>query len=179
MKTPAVVLFALCALACGDAKDKAEERAAEARDKTSSLLDKASTLEKELEQKKGVVTAKVFDATMVALRVKGELDKVRKVSGEYDIDVSTEGADDAAMKQHEAKIAAMPHVTVGELTVGYEEDQNRSLRGTTFARHFRAIWAHGGKKVAVSYYTKEELDAQAFAKLLESLVPLVQGAVGG
>ena len=78
---------------------------------------------------------------------------------------------------HEASIAAMPHATVNGVTVGYQEDASRSLRGASYSRHFRATWVWKGRKVAVSYYTREEIDGVAFAELLTKLVPVVQRAM--
>lgn len=125
------------------------------------------------------VQAKVFDAAAVGLKAKSELDKVYKTTSDYDLELASDAVDDAGMKEHEAKIAAMPNVRVGDLTVGYEESQERSLRGQTYAKHFRATWVHGGKKVGVGYYSREELDAVAFAALLQKLVPAVQMALAG
>lgn len=155
-----LLLVCLCALACDGAREKAEAEV------------------KQVEDKAKVVQARVMDATVRGLQAKSELDKVYKTTSDYDLDISADGIDGEGMKAHEAKIAAMPNVKVGDLTVGYEESQERSLKGQTYAKHFRATWVHGGKKVGVGYYSKEELDAVAFAALLEKLVPAVQLVVG-
>ena len=155
-----LLLLSLCAFACDSTREKARTEIAEVKDKAT------------------VAQAKAFDAAATGLRIKGELDKVYKTTSDYDLDISADGVDDDGMKAHEARIAAMPNVKVGDLTVGYEESQERSLKGQTFARHFRATWVHGGKKVGVGYYSKEEIDAVAFAALLEKLVPAVQMVVG-
>src|SRR5687768_1643899 len=95
-----LLLFWICALGCDGAREKAEKEAKLAQ-------------------------AKVMDATAKGLKAKSELDKVYKTTSDYDLDISADGVDDAGMKAHEAKIAAMPNVKVGDLTVGYEESQER------------------------------------------------------
>lgn len=140
----AVVLLASC-----DKKDAVKERVTEA-------------------------SRNAFDAAATAIAVKRELDKVYKTSKDYDLVVSAEDADDAEMKRHEAAMAAMPHVAVGGVTVGCEEQSSRSLKGVSYSKHYRATWVRNGKKIGVSYYSKEEIDAAAFADLLQRLVPIVE-----
>lgn len=150
MSTRLAVLLLL--LAACDKKDAAKEKIAEVR-------------------------RRAFDATEAATSAKQELDKVYKTSKEYDLVVSAEGADDAEMKRHEAAMASMPHVAVGGVTVGYEEQSSRSLHGVSYSKHYRATWIRNGKKIGVSYYSKEEIDAVAFADLLQRLVPIVERQV--
>jgi hypothetical protein len=168
------VLALGAAAACGDAKEKA----AEAREKLAEGQEKLSELKKKAEVLKTEATMKAFDAAGTALKAKAELDKIYKSTSDYDLKITSEDADDAAMTAHNEKIAAMPHVSVGDFTVGYEEDQDRSVDGTSYSRHFRATWAFKGKKVAISYLTKQEIDLAAFADLVKRLAPIVQAQIG-
>ncbi|MBI2901049.1 MAG: hypothetical protein HYY17_12760 [Planctomycetes bacterium] len=117
---------------------------------------------------------KAFDAAQTAVEVKREIDKVYKTKTDYDLVVSAEDADGEAMKAHEAKVQAMPHVTIDGVTVGYEESEERSLKGVTYTKHYRATWCRDGKKIGVGYYSREEIDAVAFVELLKKLVPIVE-----
>lgn len=147
-----LALAAVLLLAACDKKDAAKEKLTEAR-------------------------RRAFDAAEAGTAAKRELDKVYKTSKDYDLVVSAEDADDAEMKRHEAAMAAMPHVNVGDLTVGYEEQSSRSLKGVSYSKHYRATWIRNGRKLGVSYYSKEEIDAAAFADLLRRLVPIVEKQV--
>lgn len=113
--------------------------------------------------------------TLNAIRV--EFDRVYHASANYDLVVESQDAQGSRMREHQARIAAMPHVRVGELSVGYEESQTRSLRGVSYRKHFRAVWMHQGRRIALSYYSNENIDLAAFASLLERLVPIVQGRI--
>jgi hypothetical protein len=170
-----LVLVGVAAIGCGEAKEKA----AEARDKLAEGKDKLDELKKKADVLKADVTMKAFDAAGTALKAKAELDKIYKSTSDYDLKISSEDADDASMAAHNEKIAKMPNVSLGDFTVGYEEDQNRSIDGQTFSRHFRATWAVKGKKVAISYYTKQEIDLAAFGDLVKKLAPIVQAQIGG
>jgi hypothetical protein len=112
----------------------------------------------------------VGDAFQIARTVKGELEKVYRTDTDFDVTVDVDAED-------EAKLAALPHVTIGGASVGYEERSSRSLDGATYSKHFRAIWKHDGRTIGVSYYTREEIDARAFVELLAHLVPIVERAV--
>ncbi len=185
MRTSVIVILVAAAGGCGEKKEKASEAKVtatevkdEVKDKAGGLLDRAAALKDKAEAVKDQATAKLFDAAAVALRVKGEFDKVYQAAGAYDVQISAEGADDAGMKAHQEKIAAMPHVSVGDLTIGYEEAAEKSLNGTSFTRHFRATWVQNGQKIGLSYYTQEQIDLEAFAKLLVKFVPVVQVQLG-
>jgi len=109
--------------------------------------------------------------------VKQELDKVYKTDGDYDLVITAEDADDAQMKEHDAKMAAMPNVSIEGVTIGYEESQERSLKGVTYTKHYRATWARDGKKIGVGYYSKKEIDVAAFVELVKKLYPIVEKKV--
>jgi hypothetical protein len=178
-------VLALLAAGCGDKKDAATEAkvtANEVKDKAGSLLDKAGEKAGDLKTKaqdmKSQAAATIMDAAGVASRVKDEIQKVYKTAGDYDVQISAEPFPTDGMKDHEAKLAAMPNVKLGDLTVGYEEMGEKSLNGTTFQRHFRATWVQHGMKIGISYYTKEEIDLPAFGQLVLKLVPIVQAQLG-
>ena len=101
------------------------------------------------------------------------VDKVYHATSSYDLDITTQ----AATSEHAAKLAAMPHVTVGDLTVGYEQLSGLSVTGTSSKRHFRATWRRGDRDVIVGYQTESQLDLAAFAALLQQLVPIVERAL--
>ncbi|HUQ05839.1 MAG TPA: hypothetical protein VM261_25230 [Kofleriaceae bacterium] len=112
-------------------------------------------------------------AVGVARTVKAELDKVYKTDSDYDLDITRAGAS----TDHAAKLAAMPHVSVNGVTVGYEEAATRSLHGVGYRKHFRATWRRGNEDVIVSFATQDNIDAVAFAKLVEKMVPIVEKAM--
>lgn len=144
----AVLLFAGC-------RDKDQEAA---RDLAKSVKDK---------------TVAVVDTLAERTKaVKAELDKVYKTDNAYDLAV--DDLDSAEAAAHAARMDSMPSVDVNGVRVAYEEDANRSLRGTTYTKHFRASWKHQDKIIRVSFYTKESLDIVAFAALIQKIVPAVQ-----
>ena len=143
------VILALAA-ACGSSRDDAERRA---RHELAQLADNR--------------------ARALAMRAKAELDKVYQTTSDYDLDITTQ----AATTAHAEKLAAMPHVTVGDLTVGYEQTSGISITGTSSRRHFRATWRRGDRDVIVGYQTESNLDLAAFATLLQKLVPIVEKTI--
>lgn len=177
-RTIAATMLALgMATACGGksaAEEKAEAakalavaRAAQARAEAEALA-KAAALRTEV----AATAAKlaVIEAAALGLRAKAELDKVYRSSSDYDLDVTTA----AASTDHAAKLAALPHVTIGDVTVGYEQVAIVSATGVGRSRHFRCTWRRGERDVIVGYQTSEELDLVAFAALVEKLVPAVE-----
>lgn len=152
MRALAIVLV-LAAAACGSSRDDAERKARAARAHAEEV---ARAQLRQLDQRTASVRA--------------ELDKVYHTTSSYDLDITTQ----AATSEHAAKLAAMPHVTVGELTVGYEQTSGVSITGTSSARHFRATWRRGDRDVIVGYQTESNLDLAAFAALLQKLVPIVE-----
>jgi hypothetical protein len=116
------------------------------------------------------VESEVRDVAGTAAKVKRELDAVYRTTYDYDLTVDV-GPDD------EAKLAALPHVDVGGVAVGYEERPGVTLDGVTYTKHFRAIWRRDGRAIGVSFYSKQELDAQGFVALLRTLVPIVEKTV--
>ena len=114
--------------------------------------------------------ARFDQAVALGRTVKAELDKVYRSDGDYELAVARgpAAADDAA------RFAALPHVQVGAVTVGYQEERALSVRGVRYARHFRASWRRGDEVVQVGYFGQETVDAAAFAALLPRLVPLVE-----
>lgn len=110
------------------------------------------------------------DAVGLARTVKAELDKVYQSNSDYDLDITRTGAS----AEQASKLAAMPHVTVKGVTVGYEESTTLSLHGVRYKKHFRATWRRGNEDVIVGFATDENLDAAAFAALIEKMVPIVE-----
>ena len=193
------VLIALGLLACGDegdgarreARSIAERTEAKARGYGGGLVDKAGQakhaaaalggdvrdgvgrLGEDVSDRVGRLGEDVSDrvgATMdLGRRVKAELDKVYQHRTDYDLDITTR----AATSAHAEKLAAMPHVTVGGVTVGYEQVAGLSPTGASNKRHFRATWRRGDRDVIVGYQTESRLDLAAFAALLPTLVPIV------
>ena len=147
------------------AKDKTVEVAGNAKDKLGRATETA------LE-----TAGQAFDRALVlGTRAKTELDKVYKTDKDYELAVDTVGSKEA--EQHATRLDKMSSVEVKGVRVGYEEDSQRSLRGMTYAKHFRASWKRGDQVVRVSFYTKETLDLVAFAKLLHELVPAVEAVL--
>ena len=166
----ATIVLVMMALACGGksaaeeqaeaAKAQAIAHAAEAR-KRAEMLAEMAKLKAELA---------LTEAKLLGSRAKAELDKVYRSSTDYDLDVTTADASPA----HAAKLAALPHVTIGDVTVGYEQVAIVSATGVGRSRHFRCTWRRGDRDVIVGYQTREELDLVAFAALLGKLVPAVE-----
>jgi hypothetical protein len=109
-------------------------------------------------------------AVALGRSVKAELDKVYKTDSDYDLDITRAGASTA----HAKKLADMPHVKVGDVTVGYEETSTLSMHGVGYRKHFRATWRRGNEDVVVAFATQENIDVVAFAKLVEKMVPIVE-----
>ncbi|MBK9030299.1 MAG: hypothetical protein IPL61_02990 [Myxococcales bacterium] len=130
------------------------ERAGDAADLASAVANRAT----------------VERALALGRQAKAELDKVYRTDSDYDLDVTAAGAS----ADHAAKLAALPHVTVGDLTVGYEQLASVSTDGVTRSRHFRATWRRGDRDVIVGYQTSETLDLAGFAALVPRLVPAVE-----
>jgi hypothetical protein len=124
----------------------------------------------EAKEAKSEATKATERALGLGKRVKNELDKVYKTTKDYDV-IIEEGP---ALAEHDAKLAAMPHVNIGGLDVAYEESSTLSVNGSSYSKHFRATWRDGDRVVAISYFTKEEIDAAAFIELLKMLIPIVQ-----
>jgi hypothetical protein len=177
-----IVWIVVMAAACGS-KDEAKARAAQAQRELEArrgqaereLAAKTAAVERKLDQ---VITAsrdqvQVAEALALGRRVKAELDKVYPTSTDVTLDVTAAGAS----VEHAANLAALPHVTIGGLTVGYEEVASVSVTGIGRSRHFRAVWRHGDRDVIVGYQSSEELDLVAFAKLLDKLVPVVERVI--
>ncbi len=160
--------------ACKDKAEQAAETARQARETAARQAEaaerKAAAARRGAEAAVDRAAATARDATGLARTVKAELDKVYKSERDYDLDITRTGASGS----HAARLAAMPHVRVGDVTVGYEESASTSLHGIGYARHFRATWRRDGEDVIVSYATQEEIDAVAFAALVQKLVPIVE-----
>ena len=152
------------------AKDKTVEVAGTAKDKITDVAGKAVDKASETAE----TASAAFDKALVLGKgAKDELDKVYKTDKDYALAVDDAASEDAA--KHAERLDKMPSVEIKGLRVGYEEDSNLSLRGTTYSKHFRASWKRGdGKIVRVSFFTKEQLDLVAFAQLLHKIVPAVQ-----
>jgi hypothetical protein len=173
-------LILVLAAACGSSRAEAERKAraaqAEAQRQQVIAVEKARAAAHEAEAAKLAVEARAKAAIAdvhlreLATQAKAELDKVYQSDSSYDLDVTTQAASSA----HAAKLAAMPHVTVGDLTVGYEQESGLSVTGTSSKRHFRATWRRGDRDVIVGFQTASNLDLAAFAKLLQKLVPAVE-----
>jgi hypothetical protein len=159
----------------GDVADKAGE----SKSRLGGLKDRALDLAGDARDKVGAAKDRVVDtatgAFALAMKAKSELDKVYRSTHAWDLDVEDASAE--ATREHEQQLDKLPSVTVSGVRVGYEEDAKLSLRGTAYAKHFRASWKRGDKIVRVSFYTKEELDLVAFAELLEKLVPAVEAVL--
>lgn len=186
MRRLAVILL-LVAAACGESRSEkeAKRRAEQARiaaeeivrrervereAQASRYADEVMAARRKAEELARATLADASRARALGEQAKAELDKVYRTSSDYDLDITTAGATSA----HAEKLAAMPHVTVNGVTVGYEEDTSRSLGGASRRRHFRATWRRGDRDVIVGYQTEEKLDLVAFAKLLQRLVPIVE-----
>ncbi|MEW6209500.1 MAG: hypothetical protein AB1631_14120 [Acidobacteriota bacterium] len=132
----------------------------------SGAAEKAGEVKAETERRLQTVMA-------VAQEVKSEIDKIHKTTTEYDLVISDPEEGDEKLKAHQEQLAAMNRIEVDGLTVGYEERQDRSLKGATYERHFRVTWATNGKIVGLSYYSKKETDFKAFEELARKMIPIV------
>jgi len=142
-------------------KEKTVEVAGTAKDKIGAATDKAVEIAGEVAE----------SAVANGKKAKVELDKVYKTDNAYELAVDEVGSAEAEI--HAKRLEKMPSIEIKGVRVGYEEDSNLSLRGTTYSKHFRASWKRKDKIIRVSFYTKETIDAAAFAQLLAKLVPVV------
>jgi hypothetical protein len=133
---------------CSGAKEKAGEVKAEAERKLQTVLSAAQA-------------------------AKSEIDKIHKTTTEYDLVISDPEEGDDKLKAHQERLAGMYRIVVVGLTIGYEERQDRSLKGATYESHFRLTWATNGKIVGLSYYSKKETDFKAFEELARKMIPIV------
>lgn len=169
---------------CGSSREDAADKARAARVLAQAEADKArvraeqearaagreATIAKLRAEAKAKAVLADLRARELVTQAKAELDQVYQSKSDYDLDITTQ----AATTEHAAKLAAMPHVVVGDLTVGYEEQSGLSVTGTSSMRHFRATWRRDDRDVIVGYQTESKLDLAAFAKLLQKLVPIVE-----
>ena len=137
--------------ACSEAKEKALEVKAEAERKARDLQ----------------------SLVVVSQQVKSELEKIYNTTTDYDLIISDPESGEDKLKAHQEQIARMNHIEVENLTVGYEERQDRSFQGATYERHLRATWVADGKLIGVSYYSKKEVDLKAFEELVRKMIPIV------
>jgi hypothetical protein len=157
-----------------EVRDRVGEAASKVRDKTIEAGGAAREKLGEATEKVVEVGGDVLDrAVETGKKAKVELAKVYK--SDHDYDLAIDAPDSAEAKAHAARMEKMPSVDIKGVRVAYEEDSQLSLRGTQYMKHFRATWKRSdGKVVRVSFYTKETLDAVAFAQLLGKLVPVVE-----
>lgn len=181
----AVILIGTAA--CSSARDDVEHKAAAAKVAAAAARAEAEAKVRLAEEKVRLAAEQVRaaerkveaalpdlgQARALGAKAKAELDKVYQSTSAYDLDVTRT----AATAAHAEKLAAMPHVTVGDLTVGYEEASGLSVTGTRSSRHFRATWRRGDRDVIVGYQTASNLDLAAFAALLHKLVPIVERVI--
>ncbi|MBA3503431.1 MAG: hypothetical protein M4D80_11830 [Myxococcota bacterium] len=165
MRTMVVVAVLMWAGCKEKDKDAAREIAQNVKER--SIVAKDKVVE---------VTGDLYDkAVEKGKAAKVELDKAYKSDSEYDLAI--DDVDSAEAAAHAAKMDKLPSVDVKGVRVAYEEDSNLSLRGTTYKKHFRASWKRNDKIIRVSFFTKETIDAVAFAQLLAKIVPAVEFVV--
>jgi hypothetical protein len=162
------LILGLMVLAAGCKESEEGARAAERKAAQARVL--ADEARAEAVRRAGQAETYAKGGVGLARTVKSELDKVYRTDRDYDLAITRAGAS----KDHAARLAAMPHVQVGDVTVGYEEETRRSFAGVSYARHFRATWRRGDEDVVVSYATQEHIDPVAFVALVEKLVPIVE-----
>lgn len=187
LRAIALILSLTVMVACDDDQRRARERAErEERAIREGVEELVRREREERERQAGILADQVMSgidsaeaqlavALATGRKVSAELDKVYRTDTDYELAVSEEADPDSAA--HAERLAQMPTVSIGDVTVGYEEDATRSLRGVRYAKHFRATWRRDGELVRVSYFTQEEIDAVGFARLLQKMVPIVENAL--
>jgi hypothetical protein len=167
------------------AKDKTVEVAAAAGEKAGELAGEAKDAAVAAGAKAGELTSVAKDSAALFLSgakssvdvvssIKSEFDKDYQTVNNYDLEVSSEGIDDAGMKALEAQVATLPNVTVGGVKVAYEDRSSTTIHNVTYAKSFGAVWTVAGKKIGLTFYTQQNIDTMAFADALQKLVPLVE-----
>ena len=139
------LLVVLALAGCGEAKEDATRAAKKVERETRDLVGAART-------------------------VKRELDKVYQSRSDYDV-ILEEGP---SLDEHQRELEKLPHVSVGGVDVAYVETSELSVNGVAYTKHFRATWRRGDRVMAVSFYSKEAIDAVAFGALLQKLIPIVE-----
>lgn len=164
-----VAVLVLAVLAC-----KAEE----AKQSAARVTDQVSAASKAVvgtaSEVASAAAERASSAYVTGRRVKSELDKVYETTHDYELAVDDVAASSPEGQAHAHELAALPSVTVGDATIGYEEDVRRSVGGATYSKQFRASWRRGDQIVRVSYFTSERIDLAAFAELLKRLAPIVE-----
>jgi hypothetical protein len=156
------------------AGEKAGALAADAKEAAISAGEKAGEFASAAKGTLSTVISGAAASAAVISSIKTEFDKVYQSATTYDLEVSSEGIDDAGMKALEAQVSTLPNVTVGGAKVAYEDRSSTSAKGITYAKSFGAVWVVGGKKIGLTFYTQQNIDAKAFAETLQKLVPVVE-----
>lgn len=169
---PGIIIVLSLVTSCS--KDSATQTAEQAKEVVVAKAGAAKTVAVDTTT---AVGERLATAYATGKRVKSELDKVYKTTHDYDLAVDDVAASSPEGEAHAKDLAALPSVTVGDVKVGYREDVSRSVGGVTYAKHFRATWRRGDRVYRVSYFTSEQLDAVAFADLVQRVVPLVEKAL--
>ena len=153
---------------------KAGELAADAKSAGIAAGVKLGELAEVTQDKVSALISGATASASILSSIKSEFDKVYQSATTYDLAVSSEGIDDAGMKALEAKMSSLPNVTVGDVKVAYEDRSATSANGIAYAKSFGAVWVVGGKKIGLTFYTQQNIDAKAFAETLQKLVPVVE-----
>jgi hypothetical protein len=156
------------------AGEKAGELAADAKDAAIVAGEKAGELAGVAKDKISGLISGAASAADVVGSVKKEFDKVYQSATTYDLAISTEGVDDAAMKKLEAEVAGLPTIEVGGAKIAYQDSSATTINNVTYAKSFGAVWVVGGKKIGLTFYTQQNIDTVAFAETLQKLVPVVE-----
>lgn len=164
-----MVVVAVLLLGCKDKQEKLEQTKDKVVDVAGGAKDKLVAAKDKVVEVTGDVLEKAIEKGKAA---KVELDKAYKSDNEYDLAVDDIGSEQAAI--HASRLEKMPSIEVNGVRVGYEEDSNLSLRGTTYAKHFRMSWKRGDKIVRVSFYSKQTIDIVELTKLIAKIVPAVE-----
>lgn len=156
------------------AGEKASELAGQAKDAAVAAGEKAGELATAAKDKASSLITGAKSSLEVVSSIKKEFDAVYQSGSAYDIEIATEGIDDAGMKALEDQLKGLPNVTVNGVTIAYEDRTANSINGVNYAKAFGAIWVVGGKKIGLIYATQQNIDAKAFAELLQKLAPVVE-----
>jgi hypothetical protein len=149
--------------ACAEERKPGERRG-------SAGADVVAPAQPDVEAQVAQVKSKMSTVAALGRKAKAELDKVYRPTHRYSLAISTVSDSPA----HRAKRDALPQVTVGSVSVSYEQATSVSLGGDSGSRFFRAIWLRGDQVVIVGFETREPIDTTGFAQVLPMLVPAVE-----
>jgi hypothetical protein len=107
----------------------------------------------------------------IGRKVKVEVDRLHGVE-DYMLSVELETAGEPELQAHHERVAKMQTITIGDLTIGYEE--HTGAAGAVFAKDFLAEWRRASSIVRLTCYSRLVVAGTVFVDYLRKVVPIVE-----